>query len=206
MARGVRRPPRGGRGPSACRRQGCGRDRLREPGTLRSPRKDAPVRGPHSRGPALPKVVFAAGDPGAESGGGSVTLERGGIEVVGPVWDLDRSRAENPAFFHASERRSPWVSVEAGAEPGWEDRVQRRAANADHRAREAQRWDARASGGVRRASRGFADRESGRSSLERARGCARQDCSPRASFSTRKRVCLPRRPCCLPNLAAPSSS
>jgi len=57
------------------------------------------------------RVVFAAADPGAEASGGSKTLRRGGIEVIGPVWDRDTSRAENPSFYHASERESPWIAV-----------------------------------------------------------------------------------------------
>lgn len=45
------------------------------------------------------RVVYGAGDPGAESGGGGAELRRAGLDVVGPVFDEHRSWSENPAFF-----------------------------------------------------------------------------------------------------------
>ncbi len=57
------------------------------------------------------RVVFAAPDPGHESGGGAGTLRSAGLIVDGPLWDLDRARAENPAFYHRAERATPWVAL-----------------------------------------------------------------------------------------------
>ncbi len=57
------------------------------------------------------RVVFGALDPGVDSGGGAETLRRAGIEVVGPVWDDTTARAENPAFFHAARRGTPYVAL-----------------------------------------------------------------------------------------------
>ena len=33
------------------------------------------------------RVVYGAAEPGIDAGGGKRTLKKGGIEVVGPVWD-----------------------------------------------------------------------------------------------------------------------
>ena len=57
------------------------------------------------------RVVFGAPDPGPASGGGGAVLRQAGLDVRGPVWDRDRSRAENPAFYHGQERAGPWVAV-----------------------------------------------------------------------------------------------
>lgn len=57
------------------------------------------------------RVVFGAADPGSESGGGAETLRAAGIEVVGPCWSPQASRADNPAFFHAASHRTPYVAV-----------------------------------------------------------------------------------------------
>ncbi len=57
------------------------------------------------------RVVFAAPDPGSASGGGGDALRGAGLSVEGPLWDLDRARAENPAFYHREERGTPWVAL-----------------------------------------------------------------------------------------------
>lgn len=57
------------------------------------------------------RVVYGAADPGAESGGGGNALREGGMTVEGPAFDLDRCRAENPAFFHWAERGAPFVAI-----------------------------------------------------------------------------------------------
>ncbi len=46
------------------------------------------------------RVVYGAPDPGEASGGGAERLRAAGVEVVGPVWDQARARAENPVFHH----------------------------------------------------------------------------------------------------------
>ena len=62
-------------------------------------------------GAGIKRVVFGARDPGAESGGGAEVLRAGGVEVVGPVWSDRTGRAENPAFFHTSQRETPFVAL-----------------------------------------------------------------------------------------------
>lgn len=57
------------------------------------------------------RVVFGAGDPGPESGGGRDALLRAGVEVVGPVWPERTAHAENPAFHHAARARTPFVAL-----------------------------------------------------------------------------------------------
>jgi len=48
------------------------------------------------------RVIYGAADPG-EGGGGGRGLASMGVEVRGPLFDLRRSRLENPAFFHGVE-------------------------------------------------------------------------------------------------------
>ena len=57
------------------------------------------------------RVVFGASDPGPESGGGAAALRKAGLEVVGPCWSPEASRAENPAFFHRAGHGTPYVAV-----------------------------------------------------------------------------------------------
>lgn len=57
------------------------------------------------------RVVFGAVDPHPDAGGGAATLRQAGLEVVGPVWNESVSQAENPAFFFAASRRSPFVAL-----------------------------------------------------------------------------------------------
>lgn len=57
------------------------------------------------------RVVFGAADPGERSGGGGAVLARAGLEVVGPAWDPERSRRENPAFFHTAWSGKPFVAL-----------------------------------------------------------------------------------------------
>ncbi len=63
------------------------------------------------RAAGVSRVVFGAADPGAVSGGGGRFLREAGVQVLGPLFDLDRARAENPAFFHWSERARPFVAI-----------------------------------------------------------------------------------------------
>ena len=46
------------------------------------------------------RVVFGSLDMGEKSGGGAQALRLAGVDVVGPVWDIDVAYRENPAFFH----------------------------------------------------------------------------------------------------------
>ncbi|HKJ03722.1 MAG TPA: bifunctional diaminohydroxyphosphoribosylaminopyrimidine deaminase/5-amino-6-(5-phosphoribosylamino)uracil reductase RibD [Longimicrobiales bacterium] len=57
------------------------------------------------------RVVFGASDAGPGSGGGARALAAAGIDVVGPCWTPQESRAENPAFFHAARHATPYVAV-----------------------------------------------------------------------------------------------
>ena len=57
------------------------------------------------------RVVYGAGDPGSDSGGGGDTLREAGVDVVGPTWPIEVARAENPAFFHMARHDSPYVAL-----------------------------------------------------------------------------------------------
>ena len=57
------------------------------------------------------RVVFGAGDPGPESGGGGETLRAAGVDVQGPVWEDRIGRAENPEFFHTSRHDTPFLAL-----------------------------------------------------------------------------------------------
>jgi diaminohydroxyphosphoribosylaminopyrimidine deaminase/5-amino-6-(5-phosphoribosylamino)uracil reductase len=57
------------------------------------------------------RVVFGAPDPGRESGGGGEALRAGGVEVVGPVFTLEESRRENPAFFYNMEHDATYLAL-----------------------------------------------------------------------------------------------
>jgi diaminohydroxyphosphoribosylaminopyrimidine deaminase/5-amino-6-(5-phosphoribosylamino)uracil reductase len=57
------------------------------------------------------RVVFGAADPTATAGGGADALRAEGMEVLGPVFDTQRARRENPAFFHTSTHQTPWVAL-----------------------------------------------------------------------------------------------
>jgi len=57
------------------------------------------------------RVVFGARDPTQDAGGGARVLRDLGIEVVGPVFDEERSWRENPAFHHSTSHSTPWVAL-----------------------------------------------------------------------------------------------
>jgi len=57
------------------------------------------------------RVVFGARDPGAVSGGGAAALREAGVDVIGPVWDEEASRSENPSFFHRAHCDQPFVAL-----------------------------------------------------------------------------------------------
>jgi len=59
----------------------------------------------------IARVVYGAGDPGSDSGGGGQALRESGVDVVGPAWPSPDGRAENPAFFHTSGQASPFVAL-----------------------------------------------------------------------------------------------
>jgi len=54
------------------------------------------------------RVVYAAADPGAASGGGAERLRRGGVRVEAGLLE-EEARAQNRAFFHAAARGRPLV-------------------------------------------------------------------------------------------------
>lgn len=56
------------------------------------------------------RVVYGAGDPGPEAGGGGEELRRAGIRVEGPVLSPREARILNPGFFHAEPGR-PWTAL-----------------------------------------------------------------------------------------------
>jgi diaminohydroxyphosphoribosylaminopyrimidine deaminase/5-amino-6-(5-phosphoribosylamino)uracil reductase len=57
------------------------------------------------------RVVFGAGDPNPEAGGGAAALAAAGVEVTSlPV--ADRVARQNPSFFHAyRDRQRPFVAL-----------------------------------------------------------------------------------------------
>jgi diaminohydroxyphosphoribosylaminopyrimidine deaminase/5-amino-6-(5-phosphoribosylamino)uracil reductase len=57
------------------------------------------------------RVVFGAKDPTPEAGGGAEALRLAGTEVVGPLFDPERARLENPAFHHVALHGTPWVAL-----------------------------------------------------------------------------------------------
>lgn len=57
------------------------------------------------------RVVYGAAEPGIDAGGGKRTLIKGGIEVVGPVWDPIIGRTENPSFFHVTQKNTPYIAL-----------------------------------------------------------------------------------------------
>ena len=59
----------------------------------------------------ISRVVYGAAEPGINEGGGRSTLTAGGIEVVGPVWDPDVGRTENPSFFHVATHETPYIAL-----------------------------------------------------------------------------------------------
>lgn len=54
------------------------------------------------------RVVYAASDPGAKSGGGGERLRRGGVRVEAGLLEAE-ARAQNRAFFHAARYGRPFV-------------------------------------------------------------------------------------------------
>ena len=59
----------------------------------------------------ITRVVFGASDPTRDAGGGAAALRELGIEAVGPVFDEERTRRENPAFHHSASHSTPWVAL-----------------------------------------------------------------------------------------------
>lgn len=57
------------------------------------------------------RVVFGAAAPGAEAAGGGRRLAAAGVEISGPAADPAVGRDVDPAFFHTTERRRPYVAV-----------------------------------------------------------------------------------------------
>ena len=57
------------------------------------------------------RVIYGVAEPGVKEGGGRNTLARGGIEVIGPVWDSITGRIENPSFFHVQTHGTPYIAL-----------------------------------------------------------------------------------------------
>ena len=57
------------------------------------------------------RVIYGVAEPGVKEGGGRNTLARGGIEVIGPVWDSIAGRIENPSFFHVQIHGTPYIAL-----------------------------------------------------------------------------------------------
>jgi diaminohydroxyphosphoribosylaminopyrimidine deaminase/5-amino-6-(5-phosphoribosylamino)uracil reductase len=57
------------------------------------------------------RVIYGVADPDETASGGAETLRRGGVEVVGPVWNERVGRAENPELFHTRRHKSPYVAL-----------------------------------------------------------------------------------------------
>ena len=61
------------------------------------------------------RVVYGASDPTTPARGGASWLRDAGIEVDGPVFGPERAHRENPAFFHAALRGTPYVALKLAA-------------------------------------------------------------------------------------------
>ncbi len=57
------------------------------------------------------RLVYGGADPGGVSGGGAAALAAEGLEVVGPAFDLDSARRENPSFYFNQEHRATYVAI-----------------------------------------------------------------------------------------------
>jgi len=57
------------------------------------------------------RVVYGAGDPGAEAAGGRRRLAMAGVEVSGPPSDPALGRNADPAFFYTTEHGRVYVAV-----------------------------------------------------------------------------------------------
>ena len=59
----------------------------------------------------ISRLVYAAPDPGAVSGGGAQALRQEGVEVTGPVLLPQEFRRENPAFYHNQVRGATYLAL-----------------------------------------------------------------------------------------------
>ncbi len=59
----------------------------------------------------IARVVYGVAEPGIKEGGGKDMLSRGGVEVIGPVWDSMAGQMENPSFFHNQTHGTPYVAL-----------------------------------------------------------------------------------------------
>ena len=57
------------------------------------------------------RVVYGVAEPGIKEGGGKDMLSRGGVEVIGPVWDSIAGQMENPSFFHSQTHGTPYIAL-----------------------------------------------------------------------------------------------
>ena len=57
------------------------------------------------------RVVYGVAEPGINEGGGKDMLSRGGVEVIGPVWDSIAGQMENPSFFHSQTHGTPYIAL-----------------------------------------------------------------------------------------------
>ena len=60
---------------------------------------------------AIARVVYGVAEPGIKEGGGKDMLSRGGVEVIGPVWDSIAGQMENPSFFHSQTHGTPYIAL-----------------------------------------------------------------------------------------------
>ena len=59
----------------------------------------------------IARVVYGVSEPGIKEGGGKDMLSRGGVEVIGPVWDSIAGQMENPSFFHSQTHGTPYIAL-----------------------------------------------------------------------------------------------
>jgi len=59
----------------------------------------------------IARVVYGVAEPGIKEGGGKDMLSRGGVEVIGPVWDSIAGQMENPSFFHSQTHGTPYIAL-----------------------------------------------------------------------------------------------
>ena len=60
---------------------------------------------------SIKKIVYAASDPGDNSGGGANRLRQAGLEVEGPVDDFILSEGIDPAFFFTAQHKCTYLAL-----------------------------------------------------------------------------------------------
>ncbi len=164
-----------------------GRDALRDPRAVQSPRQDAAVRGrDHSRGSVARRRRRARSEPRSPAAAPS-ELRAAGVVVDVGVEERRRARAQR-AFFHAQTSERPWVTLKLALSPTARSPIPSPDNRLAHRRGGAR---ARCTGCARTATRSPSASAPCSPTIPRS-PCAtlrRRASHPRASCSTRRRDC-----------------